>query len=247
MRSQNSITRLIRILISGLLTFACGTALGQDPSDLSLAFVKPYTAEFDYFVDAQGLSNEKAGSWTDSVTIDDGLLSRTVKRYTAEGVVDLSRAVIVDQETLAPVRIQQRFGSQLTNVYQLEFKEQTLTQILIGDAGSPAQVSSAELAEPGVEVGLQAVFVLSLPMERPQEVTVNTYVAGAEPKTVAKTFHIVGQEQVEAMGQTLDAWRIEDRATQWTYWVRQNKPYIVRVTHPLPGGKMATSLVTKFD
>jgi hypothetical protein len=108
-------------------------------------------------------------------------------------------------------------------------------------------VSAVELASPVVETGLQAVFTLGLPLDRAGEVTVNTYVTGAEPKVVPKTFHVVSLEYVEVMGETLEAWRVEDRAAQWTYWVRKEKPYIVKVVHPVPGGKMATSLVTGFN
>lgn len=66
------------------------------------------------------------------------------------------------------------------------------------------------------------------------------------PKVISKTFHITGQEKVEVMGQVLEAWRVEDRASQWSYWVRQDAPYILKVVHPAPGGKMATSLLTSF-
>ena len=248
MKSSILVLTPTAILFSGLLAFAgVELAMGRAPSDLSLAAVKPYTAKFDYFVDGDAGELEKAGSWTDIVSVDQGMLSRTVRRFTNEGVVDLVRTVIVDRETIEPVRIQQRFGPELANVYQLEYSDQTLTQILIGDASTPARVSSVEMSEPVMETGLQGVFVLSLPQEKSGEIQVNTYVAGADPKATAKTFHIMGQEQVEVLGQTLEAWRIEDRASQWTYWVRRNKPYIVKVVHPVPGGKMATSLVTGFD
>lgn len=248
MKSSITLLKPTAILFSSLLAFAgVEQAMGQAPPDLSLAAVKPYTAEFDYFVDGDAGDMEKAGSWTDVVSVDDGLLSRTVKRFTNEGVVDLVRTVIVDRETIEPIRVQQRFGPELANVYQLEFSDQMLTQILIGNVSSPARVSSVEISEPVVETGLQAVFVLSLPMETSREINVNSYVAGANAKAIVKTFHIIGQEQVEVLGQTLEAWRIEDRANQWTYWVRQNKPYILKVVHPVPGGKMATSLVTRFD
>ncbi len=236
------------MLFFGVLAIAgAEQARGQASSSLSLAAVKPYTAEFDYFVDGGADDMEKAGSWTDSVSVEDGLLSRTIKRYTNEGVVDLVRTVIVDKDTIEPVRIQQRFGPELADVYQLEFSGQTLTQILIGDASNPARVSTVEISEPVVETGLQAVFVLGLPMKESTEVNVNSYAAGAEPQVVPKTFHIIGKEPVEVMGQSLTAWRVEDRASGWTYWVRQDKPYIVKVVHPFPGGKTATSLVTDFD
>jgi len=248
MTSSTPVPRGKSLLLSILLPFiGIAPVAAEEPSTLSLKAVMPYSAEFDYFLEGEQEAEEKAGSWTDLVHIDNGLLSRMVTRYTNDGTVDMVRAVIVDRETIAPVRIQQRFGPALTNVYQLEFNQQTLTQILIGDAASPARGSTTELSEPVVETGLQAVFALSLPMERTGEVTVTTYQAGAEPKISAKTFHIVGQESVEVLGQALDAWRIEDRASQWTYWVRRDMPYILKVVHPAPGGKTATSILTGFS
>lgn len=98
-----------------------------------------------------------------------------------------------------------------------------------------------------LETGLQAVFVLSLPLEKSGEIKVNSYVAGANPKAMAEISYIIGQEPVEVSGQTLGAWRIENQANQWTYWVRQNKPCIVKVVHSTPGRQMATSLVTGFN
>lgn len=180
------------------------------------------------------------------MTVVDGQLTRTVTRYTNTGGVELKRTVIVDQATLAPVRLQQRSGPDLTSVFHIEFNGRSMTQILVGDPTRPARISTVELASPVLETGLQGVFTLSLPMEKPGVVTVDTYAPGAEPKVVPKTFHVVGREYVEVMGQTLETWRVEDRASQWTYWVRKNKPYIVKVVHPFPDGKMATSLVTSY-
>jgi len=131
MKSTIPVLRSAAILFSSVLAFAgVEQAMGQASSELSLVAVKPYTAEFDYFVDGDGGDMERAGSWTDIVSVDDGLLPRTVRRFTNEGVVDLVRTVIVDMETIKPVRIQQRFGNELANVHQLEFGDQTLTQIL---------------------------------------------------------------------------------------------------------------------
>lgn len=225
-------------------------AIGSMPAHAtmpSLADVEPYTAEFDYFVSSDTESNVKAGSWTDLVTIADGQLSRTVTRYTNERVADLKRTVIVEQDTIAPVRIQQRFGLELSSVYQIDFDGQSLSQVLIGTPDQPARTSTAKLTTPVVETGLHAVFALSLPLREATEITVDAYTAGAAPQVTPSTFHVVGQEQVEAMGRTLQTWRVEDRAKQWTYWVRSEKPYIVKVSHPLPGGSMATSIVTRFD
>lgn len=248
MKSSIHVVRKSATLLSGLLAFvSVEPAQSQASPDLSLAVVKPYTAEFDYYLVGETGDMEKAGSWTDVVSVDDGLLSRTVKRFTVEGEADLVRTVIVDRQTIEPVRIQQRFGPELANVYQLEFSDQTLTQILIGDASSPARVSSFRMVEPVKETGLQAVFVLSLPLEKPGKVEVNTYVAGAAPGALTKTYHIIGQEQIEVLNQTLEVWRVEDQVSQWTYWVRKEKPYIVKVVHPVPGGQMATSLVTDFN
>lgn len=242
----NTLQKSAALLFS--LTALCGpaSALAQE-STLSLDAVQPYSAEFEYFLQRDDGVLERAGSWTDRVTIDDGLLTRTVRRFTNEGVADLLRTVVVDKRSLAPVRLQQRFGQDLTNVYQLEFSELTLTQILIGDASQPARVSVSELGEPVVETGLQGLFALSLPLESSGEVTVRSYLPGAKPEVVTRVYHIVGQETLEVMGQGMAAWRVEDREAQWTYWVRRAAPYIVKVVHPVPGNSMATSLLTGFS
>lgn len=236
----------ISLVLMLLAILGTELAFAEKPSGLSLAAVQPYSAEYEYFLGGEEGVPVMAGSWTDQVSVADGQLSRRVTRYTDDGAVDLLRTVVVDRDSIAPVRIQQRFGPELSNVYHLEFSGQVLTQILVGDATRPARVSTVELDDPVVETGLQAVFVLSLPMAGPGEVTVTTYAAGAEPKVVSKTFHITGQEKVEVMGQVLEAWRVEDHASQWSYWVRQKAPYILKVVHPAPGGKMATSLLTSF-
>ena len=214
---------------------------------LSLAHIEPYTARFDYYLAAEDGTSEHAGHWTDSLEVSKGQVIRRVERFNLSNQVDLARAVVADQDTLAPVRVQQRFGPQLSNLYQIEFRGRQLTQVLIGNAETPARIASAELSQSVVETGLHAVFVLALPFGINSQSTVTTYEAGAEPKTIAKTFHVVGQETVDVMGQELKAWRIEDRESEWTYWVRREKPYIVKVSHPMPSGKMATSVVTQFD
>lgn len=215
--------------------------------ELSLANIEPYSAEFDYYIHSDTSTSLKGGSWTDLVTIDNGLLSRTVTRFTNDHVVDLKRTVIVDQVSIAPIRVQQRFGPDLSAVFQIDFTGQSMTQVLIGAPTNPARVTTAELSNAVFETGLHAVFALSLPLSEATEITVDTYLPGAQPQVVPKIFHIIGQERVEAMGQSLNTWRIEDRAQQWTYWVRPDKPYIVKVTHPTADGAMATSLVKRFD
>ena len=239
--SGNAWLLCVALAVTGMLSAGARAAEG-----VSLAGVEPYTAEFDFYVDGEGGEPVKAGTWSDKVSVGDGRLSRTVTRYTTAGEVDLLRTVVVDQATVAPVRLQQRLGPGLVNVFHIEFAGQSMTQVLVGDPAGPARVATVELDRPVVETGLQAVFTLALPMQ-PGEVTVDSYAAGAQPYILPKTFHITGQESVEAMGQSLETWRVEDRASQWTYWVRQDKPYIVKVVHPVPGGAMATSVVTRFE
>lgn len=241
-----SVSRAIALVAAGIAVAGPGILQAQSSFDGSLTHLKPYSASFDYFVEGDDGAPIKAGRWTDRVTIRDGALSREVLRYTNDGQVDLLRTVIVERDSVRPIRIQQRFGPDLINVYQAEFSGLSMTQILIGDAAVPARVSTAELEGPVVEMGLNAVFALSLPMNASSEVTVDGYVAGAKPTVIEKTFHVVGQEDVSAMGQSFTAWRIEDRAAQWTYWVRREVPYIVQVVHPLPGGVMSTSVLTEF-
>ena len=238
--------------VAALTTFGSCMVLAMashadDRSALSLAHVEPYTAEFEYYVTIGDGEPERAGYWTDALTFVDGLIIRTVERFTLDDEADLVRSVVADQATLAPIRVQQKFGTGLSNLYQLEFDGLELTQVLIGNPLTPARIATAELPEPVVETGLQAVFALSLPPLAGSEPTVTSYVAGANPTALPKTYHVVGQESVRVMGQDFRAWRIEDRAAKWTYWLRREKPYILKVSHPVPGGGMATSFVTRFD
>ena len=113
-------------LISSVATLAPGTTTpatsgANERPTLSLSHVEPYTAEFDYFLDDPGATGQRAGYWTDSLSLAEGRVVRRVERYTSEGRLDLARVVVADHETLAPVRNQQRFGPELANVYQLEF------------------------------------------------------------------------------------------------------------------------------
>lgn len=233
------------LIVMIILTSTFGVD-AQSNSSLSLGFIEAYTAEFDYSIPNENGGFIKVGSWTDQVNLQNGLLIRTVERFTTDLVPDLKRTVIADQSSLAPVRLHQQFGPLLGTTYRIDFNGNELTQILLGDPSQPARVSTSTLTDSVVETGLQAVFVLSLPFETSNDIEVKTYVAGAEPKVVQKTFRIVGEETVEAMGKSFNTWKVEDPATQWTYWVRKEKPYIIKVVHPLADGKIATSVVRTF-
>jgi hypothetical protein len=239
-------TRARIVLLLGMMLLSGNPAFALELSELSLSYLQPYTAEFEFYIENENGELEKAGTWSDLLTIENGQLTRKVERFTLYGDTDLVRTVIVNLETLAPVRIQQRFGPDLANTYQVEFNDGSITQVLIGAPSAPARISNSELVGTFVETGLQAVFTLSLPFEDEEEVIVKSYTAGAEPTVVSKSFHIVGQEKMKVLGQDLMAWRIEDRAARWTYWVRKDKPYILKIVHPVPGGKMATSIPTSF-
>ena len=125
----------------------------ENPTRLSLAHVKPYTASFDYFVDDEDGNAERAGYWTDSLAMSDGYVIRTIERFDLDDQKDLARTVVAASDTLSPVRLQQRFGPQLSNLYQLEFSGQQITQILIGNAVTPARIANATLSQAVVETG----------------------------------------------------------------------------------------------
>ena len=110
---------LLLLAITVLIT----TANAQGANPISATHLTPYQAEFDYFIQQEQGQRLKAGYWTDSLTVTDTRIIRTVKRIPKGDNADLVRTVAASKATLAPVYINQRFGKDLESVVLLRTKK----------------------------------------------------------------------------------------------------------------------------
>ena len=218
--------------------------------DLSAEFIEPYPASFTYTVTNADGEQTVAGQWTDKVDhVDLGgirLLRRSVERIPAGQQSDLVRIMLADPNTLSPARTDQRFGPGLLYRFHVDFTSDAANQIILGPAEGPAQISNLALEKPVFDPSFWATLAMIIPFEKGLEANLPVY--RAQPASVGtETFHVIGEEDVEAMGQTFRAWKIEASSANWTFWLRKQKPYIVRIDHPLETGEMAISLPDSFE
>jgi len=76
---------------------------------------------------------------------------------------------------------------------------------------------------------------------------VDTYRGGAEPAGEVQVFEVLGEEQVTVNGKKLSSWKVYQPDSHWTYWVRKEPPYILKVSHPAPGGEMLVSFLLTYQ
>jgi hypothetical protein len=234
--------RLLLVLFS---CFSCFSNASEHP--LKVSHMQSYSAEYDYYArDADG-TLQPAGSWSDAIRINDDRIVRTVTRKPLGGDVDLVRTVSADKKSLSPLHLTQRSGPGLTSVYHSQLKDAQLVQILISDTETPARIMTSEFPTGVVEVNLQGLFAAALPFESTTQVSVTGYRGGANPSAETQVFDILGQEKIKLDQEEVVAWRIHQPQTGWTYWVRREPPYLLKVTHPSPDGRMLVSLLTSFE
>lgn len=233
------------ILLASLILFSSAVAALE--TQVSVSHMQSYTAEFDYFAMNRDGSLRKVGTWTDSVEIDDERVVRTVTRTPTGGDVDLVRAVAADSSSLAPLHLTLRFGPGLAGLYHSRLQGQQMTQVLIPDNKTPARIASAQIPPGVVELNLQGLFAAALPLDFERQISVEGYRSGAEPSSETQVFTVLGQERVAFNDKELSAWKVYQPATDWTYWVRKEPPYLLRVSHPSPDGGTFVSFLVHYE
>lgn len=229
------------------LIFLSYSVNSQTLHSVSLDGISPYRATFDFFAEDENKDLTKAGKWTDEVSIQDSLLVRTVERESLDNGVDLIRTVAALRETGQPSFVNQWFGQRLSSVYYSQFDNDELTQIYIASPTVPARTKTDELPNSIIETGLQGVLAMALPFSTQSEIELLGYSGGAKATVNPIKFSVLGTEIINVMGQNLSAWKVHQPESNWTYWVRTELPYLVKVSHPSPSGTMLVSLLTSFS
>jgi hypothetical protein len=229
-----------------LLILYC-TAAGASEGQVSLSHMQAHTAEFEYFALNEDGSLTKAGSWTDSIDIDDQRIVRTVTRIPLGGKADLVRTVAADKHSLVPLHLTQRFAADLSGFYHTQLQGGQFAQVFTPDGKTPARITSTELPPGLVEVNLQGLFAAALPLGSESSISIESYRGGANPSAETHVFEILGQEMIELGDEKIPVWKVHQPQTNWTYWVTKESPYLLKVEHPAPGGSTLVSLLVRYD
>ncbi len=237
---------MTRILL--IFTFLCASVTGHAAENaISAMHFESYTAEFDYYELHEDGSLVKAGSWLDALEIGDDRILRTVTRKPLGTGVDLVRSVAADKHSLAPLYLNQRFGADLSGIYHTKLEDHQLTQVYIPDSRSPARIMSAPLSTGTIEVNLQGILAAALPFDFESQIEIKGYKGGLEPSVATLIFQVLGEDKVVIDDEAVSAWKVHERQSNWTYWVRKKPPYLVKVSHPAPGGKTLVSLLVSYE
>ncbi len=231
---------------------AAAESVAVGDSRVSAIFIQPYDASFKYYSVNEKDERVLLGTWTDDVTVtgndDKTVLRRKVIRYSLDGAADFSRTTTANADTMGPIASHQTFGDGLSGVSHVDFDGTAITQILLAQPEAPARVLQADLGQKVFEGSFWATLAMSLPFEEGLVVEFPTYTFGGE--TIgSETYQVHGEETLEAMGETFTARKITAPDSNWTFWVRKEAPYIVRIEHPLPSlqsGEMAVSIIEMF-
>jgi hypothetical protein len=211
---------------------------------IDASFIEAHTAEFTInYRDADG-NLADGGKWTDEVVVDDDHLTRTVVRYTAEGVADLKRTIVADRTSLKPKILDQRFGPTLSGVMHVDFFEKRADQLLISSPTGNMRRIDAEFEHDVWELSLWGTLAMSFPFKTQTEFTLPT-VSPDRQSARDVTFRIEGREYVEFDDERLETIKVSIPDENWTFWVRKQAPYILRIEHPAPGGLTAISTLSK--
>lgn len=219
-------------------------------SQLSALFIQTYRAKFAYSVADEDGQQQLVGHWTDEVEISgsDGerQLMRKVVRTPVDGSPDIIRTMLANGATLAPVTTDQMFGPELSYRFRLDYAPGSVSQVLVGPVTQPARLANLTLDRPKFDLSFWSTLALTLPFSEGFEARLPVH----RPQPGApdsELFQVIGKEKVEALGKSLDAWRVAIPAEKWTFWLRKEKPYVVRIEHPLGDGRMSTSVLEHFE
>ncbi|TNE30894.1 MAG: hypothetical protein EP350_07950 [Alphaproteobacteria bacterium] len=208
------------------------------PIDASM--IEAHSASFEFFVQEADGSQVPAGTWSDQVQIEGASLIRTVVRYAPDGNADLRRTIVADRNDLKPRTLDQRFGPSLAGVFHVDFAGNEVNQFLISSPLEPMRMIDAEFNQDVWELSLWGTLAMSLPFEVGKEFKVPTI--GPDRKSVRQvTFQIEGTASFDFKGTSLEATQIFIPEENWRFWVRKSAPYILRIEHPAPDGRMAIS------
>lgn len=106
--------------------------------------------------------------------------------------------------------------------------------------------TSPSIHWPVVEVNLQGILAAALPFTTQARIDLDGYKAGAAPGRVSVSYFVQGEHDFDLHGEVIRAWRVHEPGSDWTYWVRKEPPYLVRVSHPSPDGKRLVSVLAGF-
>ena len=230
-----------------ILLFVFPTFIHAKDKTISLSHLKPYEARFNYYIVEEEGIRAFAGTWTDKVLIAGDDVIRTVVRKPVQKSMDLIRVVSANRHTLYPNFLKQKFGDNLEGFYYSEFNERKLFQFYTPDDLTSSNHNLTEFENQIMETNLQGLFAVSLATQELQEINVNAYIAGKSPGVKAVKFLNQGLEKIEVMGELMTTKRIHEPASNWTYWVRNEAPYLVKVLHPSADGKLLMSEVVEFQ
>ena len=242
--------RMKAVSAVGLAAMLLSPAVRAEIPPIDARFIEPYSAHFEFVLLGDDGDRIPGGTWTDRVAHIEiegrRLLRREVARFNSEGVGDLVRVMLADSETLTPVRTDQRFGPDLQSVFHVDYDGAEVTQILLQGTDQPAAVIDVSFEAAPYDLSLWATLAMALPFETGFETSLPA-IAADRQSLAHTTLRVIGPETMPAMGAQWRAWKIEAVEPGWIFWVRKEKPYIVRIDHPAPGGGRALSIVTRFD
>lgn len=216
----------------------------DDPIDAS--FVQPYSASFDFYLYAEDGSRSVGGTWTDSVQIEGELLNRTVIRYDVDGTANMTRIILADRNTLIPELMDQRFGAGLSGIFRAEYDTDGVRQSLIASPTMRAQDVVVNFDTPVREISLWATLAMAVPFEAGRSFTVPV-ISENRREVQLVSVDVGASETVSAAGEEYQATRVTMPDNGWTFWLRKQPPYIVRIEHPGPNQTVAVSELTSFE
>lgn len=234
------------LVASGALLLSHNAIAQESDAPIDASFIQPYEASFSFYLEAQDGSRTPGGTWTDSVQIEESVLGRTVVRYNPDSVAEMRRVVLADRTTLYPQLMDQRFGESLSGIFRAEFGPDSVRQTLVGSPTSPAQDLVVDYNAPVREISLWATLAMSVPFETGGSFEVP--VIAENRRAVANvTVNIGASETITVAGEEYEATQVTMPDNQWTFWLRKEAPYILRIEHPGPNDTVAVSELESFE
>jgi hypothetical protein len=242
---------IIFIIITSMISVAAAAEsipkLNVGHEDIDISFIKPYESEYEFFLIGKDDNLIPGGRWTDKVDLfekeQQKYLTRKVVRFSNQGVEDLKRVTIGQAKTLAPTSNHQVSGENLDVMTFFHFAGQKISAALINSASFDIKQLDVTLDQSPFDLSFWAILASSLPFEVGYQAALPVYKPGSD-KVGWENFKVSGKETIKIDSENYATFRVETSPSNWKFWLRKERPYIVKIEHPY-GETTAVSFLTK--
>lgn len=194
--------------------------------------VRMRTARYERSVSDDTGQLRPTSGWSERVELiqRDG---RDLIRHTVEDG-DTTRVILVDADDLAPVSVHEVTGDSLEALYLLHFKGDRVAASRADSTRYEVEMVEVSLETPTFDRSARTLLALSLPFERGFRAHLPVAELRGGGLVAWETYTVVRQDRMAIGDQVYDAWVVRIEQPDWTLWLREDAPQVLKIDRPNP-------------